>query len=55
MVAAGILFWVTSITMHKFIMKYPQIKDICKLIFQPCEGSLQLKGRLKLMNLLDNR
>lgn len=29
MVAAGILFWITSITMHKFIMKYPQIKDIC--------------------------
>ena len=29
MVLAGVLFWVTSITMHKFIMKYPQIKDIC--------------------------
>ncbi|KAK5193929.1 hypothetical protein LTR92_006269 [Exophiala xenobiotica] len=29
MVAAGILFWITSITMHKFIMKYPQIRDIC--------------------------
>lgn len=29
MVIAGILFWITSITMHKFIMKYPQIKDIC--------------------------
>ncbi|KAJ5719005.1 hypothetical protein N7493_007460 [Penicillium malachiteum] len=28
-VLCGILFWVTSITMHKFIMKYPQIKDIC--------------------------
>lgn len=30
MVVAGILFWITSITMHKFIMKHPQIKDICK-------------------------
>src|SRR3978361_264012 len=30
MVAAGILFWITSITMHKFIMKNPQIKDICE-------------------------
>ncbi|KAE8444803.1 hypothetical protein EG329_014263 [Mollisiaceae sp. DMI_Dod_QoI] len=29
MVIAGILFWITSITMHKFIMKHPQIKDIC--------------------------
>jgi hypothetical protein len=29
MVVAGILFWITSITMHKYIMKYPQIKDIC--------------------------
>ncbi|CAI7664112.1 unnamed protein product [Penicillium pancosmium] len=25
----AVLFWITSITMHKFIMKYPQIKDIC--------------------------
>jgi hypothetical protein len=31
MVLAGILFWITSITMHKFIMKNPQIKDICEL------------------------
>ncbi|KAJ5656994.1 hypothetical protein N7507_008944 [Penicillium longicatenatum] len=29
MVLAGILFWITSITMHKYIMKNPQIKDIC--------------------------
>ncbi|KAJ5110905.1 hypothetical protein N7532_001440 [Penicillium argentinense] len=29
MVLSGVLFWITSITMHKFIMKYPQIKDIC--------------------------
>lgn len=29
MVVSGILFWITSITMHKFIMKHPQIMDIC--------------------------
>ena len=29
MVGAGILFYITSLTMHKFIMKHPQIKDIC--------------------------
>lgn len=30
MVLAGVLFWITSITMHKYIMKHPQIKDICE-------------------------
>lgn len=29
MFLAGLLFYITSITMHKFIMKHPQIKDIC--------------------------
>lgn len=29
MVVAGALFWITSITMHKFIMKNPTIMDIC--------------------------
>ncbi|CAO2655518.1 Nn.00g043210.m01.CDS01 [Neocucurbitaria sp. VM-36] len=29
MVVAGVLFYITSLTMHKFIMKHPQIKDIC--------------------------
>lgn len=29
MLVAGALFWITSITMHKFIMKHPQIRDIC--------------------------
>lgn len=29
MLVAGILFYITSLTMHKFIMKHPQIKDIC--------------------------
>ncbi|TVY42629.1 N amino acid transport system protein [Lachnellula subtilissima] len=29
MFGAGILFWITSITMHQYIMKNPQIKNIC--------------------------
>lgn len=29
MVVAGILFYTTSMTMHKFIMKHPYIRDIC--------------------------
>lgn len=29
MFLAGTLFFITSMTMHKFIMKYPQIMDIC--------------------------
>lgn len=30
MVLCGLLFWVTSITMHKYIMKHPHIMDICE-------------------------
>ena len=29
MVLSGVLFYITSLTMHKFIMKNPQIRDIC--------------------------
>lgn len=29
MVLAGVLFWFTSVTMHKFIMKNPHITNIC--------------------------
>jgi uncharacterized membrane protein len=29
MVLAGLLFYITSMTMWKFIMKYPQIQNIC--------------------------
>lgn len=39
MVVAGILFWITSITMHKFIMKYPMIKDICDFAYYACGKS----------------
>lgn len=47
MVVAGVLFWITSMTMHKFIMKYPQIKDICKklLLFAP-KGFVHVKGQV---------
>ena len=33
MLLSGAFFWITSITMHKYIMKHPQIKDICTF---PC-------------------
>ena len=42
MVGAGILFWITSMTMHKFIMRNPQIKDICMSISLTC-GRLQVR------------
>lgn len=32
---SGILFWITSITMHKYIMKHPQILDICEFEKRP--------------------
>jgi hypothetical protein len=52
MVGAGILFWITSMTMHKFIMKYPEIKDICKSIFPPYEGLSAAHRPQRLMTLL---
>jgi hypothetical protein len=39
MVVAGVCFWITSITMHKFIMKHPQIKDICDFGYYAFGGS----------------
>ncbi|KEF52176.1 uncharacterized protein A1O9_11803 [Exophiala aquamarina CBS 119918] len=39
MVLAGALFWITSITMDKFIMKHPQIKDICDFAYIACKRS----------------
>jgi hypothetical protein len=29
MIGCGALFWITSLTMHKYIMKNPHIRDIC--------------------------
>ncbi len=51
MVIAGIFFWITSITMHKFIMKHPEIKDICKSTFGLDKNHLDSKTS-RLMNLL---
>ena len=39
MVGAGILFWITSMTMHRFIMEYPQIMDICDFAYYACGQS----------------
>lgn len=39
MLLAGILFWITSMTMWKFIMKHPQIRDICDFAFYACGRS----------------
>ncbi|OQO13573.1 hypothetical protein B0A48_01802 [Cryoendolithus antarcticus] len=36
MVLAGLLFWFTSITMHRFIMVHPQIRDICDFAYYAC-------------------
>jgi hypothetical protein len=41
MVVAGVLFWITSMTMHKFIMKYPQIKDIWSVPSLPQQQALE--------------
>ena len=32
MILAGGFFWITSITMHKYILRHPQIKDICTFL-----------------------
>ncbi|PNS16556.1 hypothetical protein CAC42_56 [Sphaceloma murrayae] len=34
MLVAGALFWITSITMHKFIMKHPHITDIVEFGYE---------------------
>ena len=39
MFGAGILFWFTSMTMHKFIMKHPQIRDVCDFAYYLFNGS----------------
>ena len=45
MVGAGILFWITSMTMHKFIMRYPQIKDICDFAYYVSLSHLSSSAR----------
>jgi amino acid permease len=39
MLVAGAFFWITSITMHKFILKHPHIRDICDFAFEACGKS----------------
>ncbi|EGP82710.1 uncharacterized protein MYCGRDRAFT_77869 [Zymoseptoria tritici IPO323] len=39
MLVAGAFFWITSMTMHKFIMKNPQIRDICDFAYLACGKS----------------
>lgn len=53
MVVAGILFWITSMTMHKFIMKYPQILDICDFAYYAC-GKSQIAYEFAGVMLLTN-
>ncbi|EIW76383.1 hypothetical protein CONPUDRAFT_130980 [Coniophora puteana RWD-64-598 SS2] len=53
MVLAGILFWITSITMHKYIMKNPQIQNICDFgyyIFGKSRVAYEFSGFMLLAN-----
>ncbi|KAJ5351905.1 hypothetical protein N7541_002721 [Penicillium brevicompactum] len=53
MVLCCILFWFTSITMHKYIMKYPQIKDICDFgyyVFGKSKAAYVFSGFMLLAN-----
>ncbi|KAK0805367.1 hypothetical protein LTR75_007316 [Friedmanniomyces endolithicus] len=53
MVVAGILFWITSMTMWRFIMKYPQIRDICDFgyyVFGKSKIAYEFTGFMLLAN-----
>ena len=53
MLLAGALFYFTSITMHKYIMKNPQIKDICDFgyyIFGKNRLAYEFSGFMMLAN-----
>ncbi|EMC94292.1 hypothetical protein BAUCODRAFT_228522 [Baudoinia panamericana UAMH 10762] len=53
MVVAGIIFWITSMTMHRYIMKYPQIRDICDFgyyIFGKSKIAYEFTGFMLLAN-----
>ncbi|KAF1932701.1 putative amino acid transporter [Didymella exigua CBS 183.55] len=54
MVLAGILFYITSLTMHAFIMKNPQIKDICDFGYHAFGQSRVAYEATALMLLLNN-
>lgn len=53
MVLAGILFWFTSMTMHKYIMQNPHIKDICDFgytVFGKSRWAYEFSGFMLLAN-----
>ncbi|KAK1809716.1 hypothetical protein LTR12_015910 [Friedmanniomyces endolithicus] len=53
MIVAGILFWITSMTMWRFIMKYPQIRDICDFgyyVFGKSKIAYEFTGFMLLAN-----
>ncbi|KAK7721314.1 hypothetical protein SLS64_001610 [Diaporthe eres] len=53
MVLAGLFFWITSMTMHKYIMKNPSIKDICDFgyhIFGKSRIAYEFSGCMLLAN-----
>jgi Transmembrane amino acid transporter protein len=53
MIGAGILFWITSITMHQYIMQHPQIRDICDFgyhIFGKSRIAYEFTGFMLLAN-----
>lgn len=54
MLLAGLLFWITSMTMWKFIMKYPQVKDICEFAYYACGKSKIAYEFAGIMLLLNN-
>ena len=39
MILAALFFWITSMTMWKFIMKHPQIRDFCDFGYYACGQS----------------
>ncbi|CAK7212870.1 hypothetical protein SCUCBS95973_001607 [Sporothrix curviconia] len=52
-VVAGVLFWITSMTMFRFLMKHPQIKDICDFgyyIFGRSRGAYAFSAFMLLAN-----
>jgi hypothetical protein len=53
MVLAGVLFWFTSMTMHRYIMKHPHIRDICDFgyeIFGKTRLAYEFSGFMLLAN-----
>ena len=45
MLVAGILFYITSLTIHAFMMRHPQIKDICDRVLAAVQGQVVPRGQ----------